>query len=536
MQTSSAAPPDERAGRREYVGLAVLSLPTILLALDMSVLYMALPRLSSDLGAGSVQQLWITDVYGFMVAGLLITMGRLGDLIGRRRLLLTGAAAFSVASALAAYSTSPEMLIATRALLGVAGSTLMPSTLTLITHMFKDPKQQSVAIGVWMGCFLGGTTLGPVVGGLLLQFFWWGSVFLLGVPVMVVLLLTGPRTLPEYRAPEGGRIDPLSVLLSLAAILPIVYGLKEISREGPRASSVAAVAAGALFGAVFLRRQRTLADPLLDLALFRDRTFRPAVVMTAFAGLLSGAQLFVYMYLQLVKGLPPLKAALWMLPMGLTTLVSLQVGPQLAQRVRPAYAMAGGLVVVAAGYLMIAHVGAHGGLWLLECGLVAVAAGIGPTAGLSATLAMGSMPPEKSGGAAAVNETAAEFGIAMGVAAIGMVGTSVYRADIRDAVPAGLPAGLREVALESAPGAAAAVRRLGGRAAADLDAAAHGALATALDATAWVSVAIAGFLAVVAVTALRHVPPTGREQAGAPAASPETAPDGPHTARPEVQP
>ncbi|MFD0692234.1 MFS transporter [Actinomadura fibrosa] len=542
MHTSPAAPPSGGAGRREYLGLAVLSLPTLLLALDTSVLYMALPRLGSDLHAGSVQQLWITDVYGFMVAGLLITMGNLGDLIGRRRLLLTGAAAFGAASVLAAYSTSPGMLIAARAVLGIAGATLMPSTLTLISQMFKDPKQQAVAIGVWMGCFLGGVALGPVIGGVMLQFFWWGSVFLLGVPVMVLLLVTGPRTLPEYRDPDAGRIDPASVPLSLAGILPVVYGLKEVSRDGPRASSIAAIAAGLLFGALFVRRQRTLSSPLLDLGLFRDRTFSPAVTMTAFAGLLSGAQLFVYMYLQLVEGLSPIKAALWMLPMGLTTLVSLQIGPQLAQRIRPAYVMAGGLVIVSAGYLMLTRVGADHGLVLLEGGLVAIAAGIGPTAGLSATLALGSMPPERSGSAAAVNETAAELGIAMGVAVIGMVGMSAYRSGIGGTVPAGLPAKARDAALESAPGAAAAVREVGGRAGAELDTAAHGALAGALNSTAWVSVGVAGFLALVAITALRHEPPTGAERsedasgdASGDADGADGRLDGPQTGSPEVQ-
>jgi MFS transporter, DHA2 family, multidrug resistance protein len=199
MTTQTIATPALAAGRREWVGLAVLALPTLLLSLDMSVLYLALPYLSADLGASATQQLWIMDIYGFMIAGFLVTMGTLGDRIGRRRLLMTGGVAFAVASVFAAYSTSPEMLIVTRALLGIAGATLMPSTLALISTMFRDQHQRGVAIAVWMTCFMGGMTVGPLVGGLLLQSFWWGSAFLLGVPVMAVLLVAAPALLPEYR-------------------------------------------------------------------------------------------------------------------------------------------------------------------------------------------------------------------------------------------------------------------------------------------------------------------------------------------------
>ena len=212
-----------RAGRREWLGLGVLALPTLLLSLDMSVLYLALPHLAADLRPTGGQLLWIMDVYGFMIAGFLITMGTLGDRIGRRRLLMIGAAVFGLASVAAAFSTSAGALIATRALMGVAGATLMPSTLALISNMFTDPRQRAVAISVWTSCFMGGTTIGPVVGGLFLQWFWWGSVFLLGVPVMALLMVCGPLLLPEYRSSGSGRLDPLSVALSLGALLPVVY-------------------------------------------------------------------------------------------------------------------------------------------------------------------------------------------------------------------------------------------------------------------------------------------------------------------------
>jgi len=209
-----------KAGRREWTALAVLALPTLLVSIDVYVLLLALPRLTADLGASSTEQLWITDIYGFLLAGFLITMGTLGDRIGRKKLLLIGATAFGIASVLAAFSTSPAMLIAARAVLGVAGAILAPSTISLIRTLFRDPKQMGLAIGLWGTCFSAGAVIGPLVGGVMLSQFWWGSVFLLGVPAMVLLLALGPFLLPEYRDPDAGKLDLTSVALSLAAILP----------------------------------------------------------------------------------------------------------------------------------------------------------------------------------------------------------------------------------------------------------------------------------------------------------------------------
>jgi len=225
---------NDAATRREWAGLAVLALPTLLVSIDVFVLLLALPRLSQDLHASSTQQLWISDIYGFLLAGFLVTMGTLGDRMGRRRLLLAGATAFGLASVLAAYAGSPAMLIAARALLGIAGATLSPSTLALISNMFRQPRQRAVAIGVWMACFMAGAAIGPVAVGVMLEHFWWGSVFLLGVPAMALLLALGPVVLPEYRAPAAGRLDLGSVALSLAAIMPVVYGLTELARTGWR--------------------------------------------------------------------------------------------------------------------------------------------------------------------------------------------------------------------------------------------------------------------------------------------------------------
>jgi DHA2 family multidrug resistance protein-like MFS transporter len=267
-----------KAGRREWIGLAVIALPCAVYSMDLTVLNLALPRLSEDLEPSSSQLLWIVDIYGFLVAGLLITMGTLGDRIGRRRLLLIGAAAFGAASVLAALSTSAEMLIAARALLGVAGATLAPSTLALIRNIFADPKQRTFAIGVWITSFSAGAAIGPLIGGLMLERFSWGSVFLLAVPVMALLLAVGPRLLPEFSDPDAGRLDLTSAAASLIAVLAAIFGLKQIAQDGVTWIAVAALAGGLAVGAAFVRRQARLADPLIDLRLFRLPAFSGALV------------------------------------------------------------------------------------------------------------------------------------------------------------------------------------------------------------------------------------------------------------------
>jgi DHA2 family multidrug resistance protein-like MFS transporter len=253
----------EKAGRREWIALAVLALPTLLVSIDVYVLLLALPHLTADLGASSIEQLWITDIHGFLLAGFLITMGTLGDRIGRKKLLLIGAAGFGVASVVAACSTSPAMLIAARAGLGVAGAILAPSTISLIRTLFRDPKQMGLAIGLWGMCFSAGAVIGPVVGGAMLSQFWWGSVFLLGVPTMVLLLVVGPVLLPEYRDPNAGKLDLTSVALSLAAVMPTIYGLKELAKDGWRSTSAPGACCrwGFLGGGVLALTSCVLAAP-----------------------------------------------------------------------------------------------------------------------------------------------------------------------------------------------------------------------------------------------------------------------------------
>ncbi|WP_298332411.1 MFS transporter [Haloactinopolyspora sp.] len=459
MTTIIAAERDQRAGRREWIGLAVLALPTLLLSLDMSVLYLALPHLTADLAPSSTQLLWITDIYGFMVAGFLITMGTLGDRIGRRKLLMIGAAAFGVASVVAAYSSSAEMLIATRMLLGIAGATLMPSTLGLISNMFLDAKQRSVAISVWISCFMGGTAIGPVVGGVLLQWFWWGSAFLLGVPVMVILLVAAPILLPEHRDASAGRIDLASVALSLGTILPVIYGLKDLAKDGMQTTPVVSIAAGLVIGLAFVRRQLRLASPLLDLRLFANRTFTTAIgVMMVGAVVMGGMFLFISMYLQLVEGLTPLAAGSWLVPPAAGMIVGSMLAPALAQRVGRAQVIGGGMIFTAIGFVVLTQASSSGGLGVVVTGLAIATLGLGPGAALVTDIVVGSVPPSRAGSAASMSETSGEFGIAIGIAMLGSLGTMIYRDSVT--VPAGLPSELAAASRDTLAGAVAAAEHL----------------------------------------------------------------------------
>lgn len=506
-RTSDAPPEAERgAGPREWLGLFVLTLPTVLLALDATVLNLAVPDISADLGPSSTQLLWTVDIYGFMIAGFLVTMGTLGDRIGRRRLLMAGALGFGLASVLAARSTSPEMLIVARALLGLTGATLMPSTLALISNMFKDPRQRGVAISVWVTCFSVGIAVGPVLGGLLLEWFWWGSVFLLGVPVMVVLLVAAPLLLPEYRDPAAGRVDAASVVLSLVTVGPGIYGVKRLAEHGVDALAVAALLTGAVFGVLFVLRQRRLTDPLLDLRLFRNRAFSAALLVLLLGlGVMGGLYLFITQYLQLVEGLSPLQAGLWLLPAAVALIVASSLTPALARRIRPGYVVGGALLVSVVGYALITQVDSGGGLPLLVTGFVLVYTGISPMMVLGTDLVVGSAPPEKAGSAAAMSETGMEFGIALGIAGLGSVVTAVYRDETADTLPRGLQEDSAHAARDTLANADAVARELPGPLGRELLEPAREAFTGGLNVAAGVAGAVVAVLAVAAMVLLRQV-------------------------------
>ncbi len=447
-----AVPP--RATRREWVGLAVIALACVLYVMDLTVLHLAIPAISADLRPSSAQLLWIIDIYGFMVAGSLITMGTLGDRIGRRRVLMIGAAAFGAASVLAAFSTSAEMLIATRALLGIAGATLAPSTLSLIRNMFLDPQQRTKAIAIWITSFSVGGAIGPLLGGLVLEFFWWGAVFLLALPVMVLLLAFGPRLLPEYKDPHAGRPDLPSAALSLAAVLAVIFGLKQIAQDGVGLMPVLSILAGLVIGRAFVRRQRTLADPLIDLRLFKIPAFSAALATYGFGILLVfGGFLFIPQYLQLVLGLSPLEAGLWTLPWALAFVVGSNVTPVIARRVRPAYLMAFGLVVAAIGFAVFTQIDGNSGFTAILIGSVLFSLGTSPLFTLTNDLIIGSAPQERAGAAAGLSETSAEFGGALGIAIFGSIGVAIYRGAMVDAVPSGVPVRAADAARDTLGGA-----------------------------------------------------------------------------------
>jgi len=493
-----------KATRREWIGLAVIALPCMLYSMDLTVLDLAIPRLTEDLQPSGAQLLWILDIYGFLVAGSLITMGTLGDRIGRRRLLLIGAATFGAASVLAAFSPSAQTLIASRALLGIAGATLAPSTLSLIRSMFLDPEQRTAAIGVWVTSFSLGAAIGPLLGGIVLEYFWWGAVFLLGVPAMLLLLVLGPLLLPEYRDPQAGRLDLLSALQSLMAVLLVIYGLKHMAEQGPGWSSVAAIAGGLVVGAAFVRRQRGLSDPLIDLKLFRAPAF--SVSLAAYAlGTFVAFTMYVFLaqYLQLVLDLSPLKAGLATVPMMLAFIAGSAVVPRMARRVRAAYAMAGGLAVTAAGFAVLAAVEALG-LPGLIAGSVIYSVGLTPVVILATDLIVGSAPVERAGAASAISETSSELGGALGIALLGSLATAVYRGIMATWMPAGVPRDIGEAARATLGGAVHAATTLEPEQGAQLVAVARAAFTQAFEVTALVCAGLAVAAAIGTVLVLRE--------------------------------
>ncbi|WP_299541642.1 MFS transporter [uncultured Streptomyces sp.] len=501
--TSTAIRPSTTDGRSpgRWIALAVLVLAVLLVAVDATVLGLATPYLSEDLEPTGTQLLWIGDVYSFVIAGLLVSMGSLGDRIGRKKLLLTGAVAFGAVSVLNAYATGPGMMILARALLGVAGATLMPSTLALIRNLFHDPRERSLAIGIWGATASAGAAVGPVVGGFLLEHFWWGSVFLINLPVMAVLVLVGITFLPESKNPAPGPWDLPSVLLSLVGVIGVVYAVKEAAAHGIGAQVLAAAAVGAAALTGFVRRQLTLPKPLLDMRLFHHRGFSGAVLADLLTILgLSGLIFFLSQFLQLVQGRGPLEAGLAELPAAVGSVAAGLLAGTAARRFSVRSVVSGGLGAVGVALASVTLLSRDTGYPLLGAMLLIVGVGAGFAFTVTADVILSSVPQEEAGSASAVSETAYELGTALGIALLGSIVTGVYQGF---ATPAGVPAGTAAAAHQSLGGAVEAAGPLPAGQAAGLVAAAQDAFVEGMRAAAGVGAAVLLAAAVAAWFLLR---------------------------------
>jgi DHA2 family multidrug resistance protein-like MFS transporter len=510
MHASPEVHTPPNAGRREWIGLAVLILPLLLVSMDVSVLYFTVPFISRDLAPSSTEQLWIFDIYGFVLAGLLITMGALGDRVGRRRLLLIGALGFGAASALAAYSTNAPTLIAARAILGIGGATLMPSTLALIRNMFHDEKQRGTAIAVWTAVMTSGIGLGPIISGLLVEHFWWGSVFLVNIPAMVLLLVLAPILVPEYRNPAQGRFDLASAVLSIGAVLPIIWGIKEIAAHGVDAVRGGAIAVGLAIGVVFVQRQRRRPNPMLDLTILRRRAFAGSVAVSLLAMFaMVGFAIFTTQYLQLVLGMSPLEGALWSLLPTVGVGAVAPLASRLAQRgVDRGLIIATGFAMAGIGFVVLTFVHVGSGLWVLMVGAGGYAAGLVVVLSIATELVMGTVPPQRAGSSSALVETASEFGGALGIAVLGSIATAVYRTRLDGDVPA--------AARETLSGAVTVAAHMPQQAGAGLVTAARTAFVDSLDTVAWVGLGVMAVAAVVALVLLRGVKLAGKPSTTSP--------------------
>lgn len=417
---------------RRWVALAVLVLPVLLTSMDFSILYLAAPAINTDLSPTSSQSLWILDIYGFVLAGLLITAGNISDRFGQRRVLLIGATLFGLASLVAAFSSTPEMLIAARALMGLGGATLMPSTLALIRHLFTDNRERAKAIGVWTAAFAGGGIIGPIVGGGLLNFFSWGSVFLINIPFLIVLLAAAPILIPEVRHVSKARLDIPGALLSVATIFLFVYAIKHMAEKmNWDILGILAMTASAVFLTFFVRHLRTVKNPLFDVVLFYNKQFSVAIMTLMIAMVvLLGSNMYTAQYLQLVLEMSPLAAALWMSPIALSGIVGSIVGSQLATTSRPKLALSSCFAVAIAGLSVLALLFMFGGIGSVLVGSVLLSIGLTAVMAIATNIVIAGAPTKRAGAASAIQETSSELGGALGVAFLGSFGAFIYKMEL----------------------------------------------------------------------------------------------------------
>ncbi|RII43650.1 MFS transporter [Galactobacter valiniphilus] len=493
-----------RSPLRRWLALALLMLPVLLVSIDNNVLTFAIPSITSSLGANGTQVLWMIDIYPLILAGFLVPMGNLGDRIGRRRVLLIGAVGFAAVSVAAAYSPTAETLILWRALQAVFGSMLMPATLSLIRNIFVDARERTMAVAVWASMFSAGAALGPIVGGWLLEHFWWGSVFLISVPILLPLLALSHVLIPESKDPKPGPMDPISIVLIVGSLLPITFGIKAASTGEPWFVSVAAIAIGALLGFLFVRRQLARDKPMLDVRLFQRKQFSgPLLVNMLSLFSLVGFMYFLAQHLQLVAGLSPADAATFMLP-GLVVMFAsgLAVVP-FARRFGRVQLMVTGVLVNVAAYGLLALLGHTGELWAVMASFVLLGLGVGFSETVSNDLALSAVPAAKAGAASAISETAYEVGSVMGTAVLGGLLNAFFAGHLR--VPAGLSAEQASTAGETLAGAHDVAGQLGGDTGSELLASAAHAFDTGVGLTAGIAAVLALVVAIVVGRLLRGV-------------------------------
>jgi MFS transporter, DHA2 family, multidrug resistance protein len=477
--------------------------------LDNGIIFLALPDLTRFLGATSTESLWIAHVYGFMLMGFMVTMGRLGDRVGHRKVLLTGAAAFSVLSIVAAFANSVEMLILLRALMGIAGATLGPCLFALVKRMFPNPRQMATAMSIMATSAMLGVSFGPSVGGLLLNWFWAGSVFLIAVPVMVSLLVIGPIVLPPSATRSSERLDLFSVALWLATVLPVIYGLTELARSGWAMAPLAAIAIGTAVGVVFARRQHRLPEPLLDMRLFGIRAIGATLLMYLLVGIVqSGNGLVLTQHMQLVEGLSPFATSIWMVLPIATAILGVHISTFLAKRYRPSSVLVGGLIVAAVGATVLTQIIVDD-LVVLLIGLCVVMLGTSPVGVLSSQLIMQAAPPERAGAAGSLNSTNGELSSALGIAVFGSLMTVLYSGSVT--VPDGTSTEDAAAANDTLVQATALAERLPAPAADTLLASAREAFNSGFAVIAAMSAVLFLALAVLVYKTLRSVPPIGAE-------------------------
>ncbi|AEG44766.1 MFS transporter [Isoptericola variabilis] len=498
------APLDLTNRAARWTALAVLMLPVLLVSVDNTVLSFALPQISSDLRPTGTQLLWVVDVYPLVLAGLLVPMGSLADRVGRRRLLLWGAGGFAAMSVVAAFAPTAAALVAARAGLGFFGAMLMPSTLSILRNVFTDRQERRLAVAVWAAGFAAGSAVGPIVGGLLLEHFWWGSVFLLTVPVLVVFLATAPRLVPESRDPAPVPVDLVSVGLVMATMAPLVLGIKAFARDGASPAAVLPVAIAMTAGTLFVRRQLRRPRPMLDVRLFAVPEFGGSVVINLLSVFsLVGFLLFVSQDLQLVVGLSPLEAGLVLLPGTVGMVVAGLAVVRVVRRVRPARVVAGALLLTTVAYAVTAVVAGASDVGPLLLAFVLLAVGVGAAETVSNDLVVSSVPPSRAGAASAISETAYEVGAVLGTAVLGSILTTAYHRGVE--VPAGVPATDAAAASETLGGAVRVAGELPAAQGHALLESAHAAFASGVGTTSLIGAALTACAAVVALVALRRV-------------------------------